>query len=167
MASILTANEAANALRCDATDPAMLDLLPQVDAYIKSATGRDWTKDNPISPAAKSAARMLLVRMHEDPGGLGDGGALSLALTSLLTQLKALALNYPIFCGRSGAGTISLPGALRGEVVKAITGINNISGDWSQSFETILSNNDQIQQVDSADLSDYWFRAQLAAPGDS
>lgn len=92
MANILTETEAANALRCAETDPAMLDLLPQVDAYIKNATGRDWAADEPIRPEAKTAARILLVRAHEDPGAMSAGAALSFGLTAALVQLEAIAL---------------------------------------------------------------------------
>jgi hypothetical protein len=92
MANILTATEAANILRCAETDPAMLDLLPQVDAYIQNATGRDWTSDDPVRPEAKSAARMLIVRWHEDPGGMAAVQALGFGLTAALVQLEALAL---------------------------------------------------------------------------
>lgn len=93
MANILTATEAANILRCAEDDPAMLDLLPQVDAYIKNATGRDWTDDDPIDPVAKAAARILLVRAHEDPGALAQPApALGWSLASCLVQLEAEAL---------------------------------------------------------------------------
>lgn len=92
MANILTATEAANILRCAETDPAMLDLLPQVDAYIQNATGRDWAADDPVPPEAKSAARMLLVRWHEDPGSMAAGASLGFGLTAALVQLEALAL---------------------------------------------------------------------------
>ena len=44
MTNILTAQQAANALRCDPTDVELLDLLPQVDSYLRNATGRDWTR---------------------------------------------------------------------------------------------------------------------------
>ena len=91
MASILTTAEAANVLRTTQDDQTMLDLLPQVDAYIKNATGRDWTLDTPISPEAKSAARMLLVRWHEDPGQMA-AGTLTFGLTAALVQLEAIAL---------------------------------------------------------------------------
>lgn len=90
MANILTATEAANALRVDEDDAYMLDLLDQVDAAIQMATGRDWTSDDPMNPLAKAAARMLLVRMHEDPGGMAAGGMMSLAVSSALAQLEAL-----------------------------------------------------------------------------
>lgn len=93
MANILTAAEAATVLRCEASDQAMLDLLPQVDAYINNATGRDWTLDYSIRPEAKSAARILLVRAHEDPGAMAQpADAMSWGLQACLTQLEAIAL---------------------------------------------------------------------------
>ncbi|MDD5367464.1 MAG: Ig-like domain-containing protein [Anaerolineaceae bacterium] len=92
MTNILTSAEAATVLRCVVTDQAMLDLLPLVDGYLETATGRDWTKDTTIYPQAKSAARMLLVRWHEDPGGMAAGGALGFGLVAVMVQLKALAM---------------------------------------------------------------------------
>lgn len=93
MANILTAAEAANILRCETDDALMLDLLEQVDAYINNATGRDWTLDNPIEPSAKSAARILLVQAHEDPGAMAQpADAMSWGLSANLVQLEALAL---------------------------------------------------------------------------
>lgn len=92
MANILTAAEAATVLRCDQADADMLQLLPSVDAYLKNATGRDWAADTPIRPEAKSAARMLLVRWHEDPGGMAAGSALGFGLSACLVQLEAVAL---------------------------------------------------------------------------
>jgi hypothetical protein len=92
MANILTAAEAATVLRCDVADANMLQLLPSVDAYIDRATGRDWAVDAVIRPEAKSAARMLLVRWHEDPGGMAAGNALGFGLSAVLVQLEALAL---------------------------------------------------------------------------
>lgn len=90
---ILTATEASNILRCDIDDSNMLMLLPAIDAYIETATGRDWAADATIQPAAKSAARILLVQWHEDPGALrGAQPALSAALSACLTQLESLAL---------------------------------------------------------------------------
>jgi hypothetical protein len=92
VANILTVTEAANALRTAEDDLAMLDLLPQVDAYIKNATGRDWAADNPVRPEAKSAARILLVRAHEDPGAMAQpAGSLGWSLSACLVQLEALA----------------------------------------------------------------------------
>jgi methionine-rich copper-binding protein CopC len=94
MANILTAAEAATVLRTDEFDDAnMRDLLPQVDAYILNATGRDWTVDATINAVAKAAARMLLVQWHEDPGMSGNQAAsLTFGLMACLVQLQALAL---------------------------------------------------------------------------
>ncbi len=94
MANILTEAEAAAVLRTTEDDELMLDILPQVDAYIAMATGRDWSADSPVRPEAKAAARMLLVKWHEDPGAMGVafGGALGFGLNAALIQLEALAL---------------------------------------------------------------------------
>ena len=93
MANILTATEAATVLRCEVSDQAMLDLLTQVDAYINNATGRDWTLDHPIRPEAKSAARILIVRAHEDPGAMAQSAeGISWNLQACLLQLEAIAL---------------------------------------------------------------------------
>jgi len=93
MANILTAAEAANVLRCLTTDALMLQLLPQVDKYIQTATGRNWTLDSVIEPTAKSAAQMLLVMWHEAPGQIGQGITnLPFGLSAVLVQLEALAL---------------------------------------------------------------------------
>jgi hypothetical protein len=92
VANILTASEGSNVLRCSASDPELLALLPLVDAYLKNATGRDWTLDSTVRPEAKSAARMLLVRWHEDPGAMAAGSALGFGLSACLVQLEALAL---------------------------------------------------------------------------
>ena len=93
MANILTAVEAANVLRCLTTDALMLQLLPQVDKYIYTATGRNWTLDSTIEPTAKSAAQMLLVMWHEAPGQIGQGiTSLPWGLSAALVQLEALAL---------------------------------------------------------------------------
>jgi hypothetical protein len=90
--AILTAGEAANVLRCEVTDADMLALLPIVDAYVKNASGRDWALDATIYPEAKSAARILLVRLHEDPGALAAGSALGFGLQAVLIQLKTKAM---------------------------------------------------------------------------
>lgn len=93
MANILTAAEAATVLRCATDDPLMLVLLAGVDAYIEMATGRAWQNDATIRDEAKNAARILLVRMHEDPGALGQPmPALSWGLSACLVQLEGLAL---------------------------------------------------------------------------
>jgi hypothetical protein len=94
--SILTVEEAANVLRCDEDDPNLLALLPLVDSYLKQATGRDWTEDDPIYPEAKSPARMLLVQWMENPGMMAAASSgqatLSAGLLATIFQLKMLAL---------------------------------------------------------------------------
>jgi len=95
MAHILTAEEAATVLRCEEDDALMLQLLDQVDAYINDATGWDWRAEYPDEayPQAKSAARMLIVKWHENPGMAGSAeDSLSFGLRAVLMQLKALAL---------------------------------------------------------------------------
>ncbi|GAP11748.1 hypothetical protein BECAL_02941 [Bellilinea caldifistulae] len=166
MANILTTAEAASVLRCTIDNEEMLRLLPQVDAYIKRATGRDWTADPVIAPEAKNAARMLLVLWFENPGMIASGIAtLNHGLTAALVQLEAMALNYHTFEGLSGSGYISLPGVKRGDVVASVTGIIGLSGDQSASFETVISLDDHLKQV-ASDLSGKWFRAHIIPPGD-
>ena len=90
--SILTQEEASNILRCAQDDPKMIVLLPQVDAYIHQATGRDWSEDDPVHAGAKSAARMLIVRAYEDPGALSlTADGISFALPAVLLQLETMA----------------------------------------------------------------------------
>ena len=64
-------------------------ILPAVDDFLKTATGKDWGADNSIDPTAKIAASVLLVRWFDDPGLFGkvDAGIISLA-----GQLAAKAL---------------------------------------------------------------------------
>ena len=105
MTNILTAVEAGDVLRIASTDANITMLLPQIDGFIRNATGRDWSQDSPIHPAAKAAARMLLVKWHEDPGMSATGMAsLGFGLTSALLQLEALAMRYFRFQGLSGVG---------------------------------------------------------------
>lgn len=88
--SILTADEAAAVLRCASDDPKLAVLLPQVDAYIKRATGRDWALDEPVHEVAKAAARMMIIRAFEDPGALVlSANAISFSLPAVLLQLEA------------------------------------------------------------------------------
>ncbi len=91
MTNILTAAEAANVLRCLTTDALMLQLLPQVDEYIKTATGRDWTADTTIDPMAKAAAQILVTLWHENPAMTGSAGILPAGLSACLVQLEAKA----------------------------------------------------------------------------
>ena len=55
--SILTLQEAADMLKIEsAADYPQLDiLLPAIDDYIKTATGKDWGVDDPVDPTAKIA----------------------------------------------------------------------------------------------------------------
>lgn len=91
MPNILTVDEAARVLRVEEDDDLMRDTLSVVDAVIEQATGRDWTADSTIEPLAKSAARILLVRLYEDPGQMATG-QMGPALQAALTQLEAKAL---------------------------------------------------------------------------
>ena len=65
MTNILTVDEAARVVSVDVTDLKLADVLPQVDAYIQQATGRDWTQDDPINPTAKAAARLQLALTYD------------------------------------------------------------------------------------------------------
>jgi hypothetical protein len=167
VANILTPQEAANALRCDAADPEMVDLLPQVDSFIILATGHDWTTDSPIEPVAKSAARMLLVMWHENPAMLASGLiSMGFGLTAALTQLEAKARLFREFAGGYGAGPVELKGARMGDTVRALIGLIGLSGDQSASFESVITIDDQIQQLAPANLSAKWFRVTFKPVGD-
>jgi hypothetical protein len=162
VANILTAAEAATVLRVDVDDDNAFDLLPQVDAYIKNATGRDWAADATILPEAKTAARILLVRAHEDPGALGQPPqALSWGLSACLLQLEALALRYREFRGQTGAGSVCLPGARIGDTVGSVVGLIGSTGNQASAFESVITFDDCIQQLSTADLYRNWYRAYL------
>lgn len=157
MTNILTAAEAADVLRCAADDARLLDLLPQIDAYIKTATGHAWEGDNPIHETAKAAARMLLVQWFEDPGMMVGGKALSFGAQACLTQLQALAQRYRKFLGRNGAGMILMSGVAIGDKVETLIGLVGVSGDRTADFESVISVKDQIQQTSTDDLSENWY----------
>jgi len=161
MTTILTAAEAADVLRCAADDARLLDLLPQIDAYIKTATGHAWEGDDPIHETAKAAARMLLVQWFEDPGMLVGGQALSFGAQACLTQLQALALRYREFLGRNGAGMILMSGVAIGDQVETLVGLVGVSGDQTDDFESVISVSGQIQQISTDDLSENWYRVYL------
>jgi hypothetical protein len=140
----------------------MLDLLPQVDAYIKNATGRDWTTDETINPTAKAAARMLLVKWHEDPGmNATQAASLAYGLTACLVQLEAMKLHYVEFRGLPGAGAVYLPGARIGDTVRSVTGLIGVTGNQAAAFESVITFDDYIQQVSNSDLYTKWFRVYL------
>jgi hypothetical protein len=164
MANILSADEAATVLRTEEDDENMLDLLPLVDGYIELATGHDWAADVPVIGQAKAAARILLVRWHEDPGAMASQ-ALGFGQAAALVQLESLAQRYKTFCGISGAGSIAVPGAKVGDTVASLVGKIGTSGDQSAAFETVISVADEIQQVSGEDLSGKWFQAYLVPVG--
>lgn len=167
MTNILTAAEAANVLRCAATDAVMLQLLPMVDKYIMRATGHDWASDSSILPEAKAAAQMLLVMWYENPAMIAGGvSSLSFGLSAALVQLEAIALQYVEFEGISAAGYISLPGVSEGDSVVSLVGIIGVSGDQSASFESVISQDGYLRQLSGSDLSDKWFRAFIKTPGE-
>lgn len=159
MANVLNAIEAATVLRCENTDAAMLALLSQVDGYLKQATGHDWAADAVIHPAAKSAARMLLVMWFENPGMVGNMSSLNFGLTSALVQLESLALCYKTFEGRNGAGSITLTGVTEGDTVSTLVGVVGATGDQHTLFEAVITVDDQIQQISSSNLEGKFYRA--------
>ena len=170
MPNILTAAEAANFLRTETTDTAMLNLLPLVDSFIQRATGRDWTADTTINPIAKAAAGMLLVQWYDVPGQSGSqvtDSPLAFGLTNVLGQLEAQSLKYRSteFYGASSAGSVLIPGARVGDVVQKLVGVYGVSGDQSAKFEGVISVAGTIQQ-NVGDLSANRYVVVLKAPGD-
>jgi hypothetical protein len=93
VANILTVDEATRVVMVDQTDERLADVLPQVDAYIMQATGRDWTQDNPIRPEAKAAARLQLALTYDL--GVMQPSQLSILRSGLIcsiNQLESIAL---------------------------------------------------------------------------
>ncbi|HEY5582920.1 MAG TPA: hypothetical protein VIK78_00290 [Ruminiclostridium sp.] len=85
---ILTVQEAADILKLENPEnyPTINIILPAVDDYLKTATGKDWSIA-PIDPIAKMTASILLVRWFEDSsmiGKLNDNG-----IIGLIAQLQA------------------------------------------------------------------------------
>lgn len=158
---ILTAAEGSEVLRCEVDDSEMLELLPLIDDYIKDATGHDWAADTTIHPKAKSAARMLLVMWHENPGMIQQQGGLSFGLKAVLAQLEAAAENFKEFQGVDGAGACVLMGARVGDTVSSVVGLVGASGDQASNFETVITVDDEIQQTATGDLSSNWYRVEL------
>ena len=162
MTNILTAQQAADACRCDPSDANMLDLLPLVDAFIQRATGRDWTKDVPIEPVAIAAARILMVQWHENPAMMAIRNApLGFSLTSCLVTLESIALKTKTFQGYTGLGGATLLGANPGDLVQTLTGLSGVTGDQRAQFESVITVADQIQQLTSTDLSANWYKVYL------
>lgn len=164
MTNILTATEASQFLRTDASDPVLLMYLPIVDKIIEKGTGRDWTQDNPISPVAKAAAGMLLVQQYDQ----SDAPVLDIGLRSVMGQLEAEALKYRKyeFEGIANAGVIPLPGAREGDEVISLVGTYLLSGDQSAKFEDAISEEDQIRQTYTGSLAEMHFVVVLKNPAD-
>jgi hypothetical protein len=165
MTNILTDAEAAEYIRTDAEDPAMLQLLPQVDAYLKAATGRDWAADATKHPLAKTAAGIILASWYDDPGQIGTSP--SRAYSALL-QLEVEGLKYRkyTFFGSNGAGGISVPGALVGDAVQKLVGVYGSSGDQSSKFESVVTETGALQQTNGADLSENIYVVVLKSPAE-
>ncbi len=165
MPNILTASEAANFIRTEATDAIMLQLLPLADQYLLNATGHDWTADSPIHNAAKIAAGMLIVYWYDNPGAIGQAPE---TLMAGLAQLEGEALRYRKyrFCARSGTGGIALPGAQIGDEIITLVGVYNATSDQSTKFEDVISVKDQIQQSYAGDLSNSQYVVVLKHPAD-
>ncbi len=163
MPNLLTAPEAALVLRCDEEDALMINILPAIDEYIKTATGHDWTADSPVIETAKNAARMLLVQWYENPAMVGNNNFVSMqhGLRAALTQLESMALNYRTFEGLTGAGAITLLGARVGDTVAELIGVVGSSGNQSTNFESVITVDDQLQQTSTSDLSGKFYRARL------
>jgi hypothetical protein len=167
VASILTADQAANALRVSNTDPRLLDLLPQVDKFVERATGRDWTQDSTKNPVAISAATILVVMMFENPAMMMPGGDIPFGLNATLAQLEADALKYRTFYfqGSSDPGYIPIPGARIGDQVMHLTGVFGVSGDRSADFANTVAFVDSLAQL-SGDLYPNLYAVVLKNPAD-
>ena len=83
---ILTQIEAFDALRISSADerPNLEMLLDSTDEELKSATGYDWAKDEPVDPDAKTAAMLYLI-------SLDDGAEVPQTYISKTVQLGAKA----------------------------------------------------------------------------
>jgi len=166
--NILSSAEAAAYLKCDEDDPVMLLLLPQIDAYIKRATGRDWAAEVIIPQEAKIPARDLLIQWHEDPGVLTGSQAtvLTANLQASLSQLRAMAHYYFTFEGLPGPGMIPILGMSEGDSVITLVGKVGISGDQRSKFESVITWDGYLVQISNEDLEEKWFTAYLIPPGE-
>jgi len=150
--NILTTEEAAAVLRCAEDDNNMLMLLPQIDAYIEHATGRNWAADTTVRQEAKSAARMLLVRWHEDPGGMAAGSSLGFGLTATLVQLEALALTLETagVPDEALALAASIPESSATEIAVTITPVLVFNHEMDEDAEDAVSLEDADGNVVAA-----------------
>jgi hypothetical protein len=165
MTNVLTDAQAANFIRTDVTDAVMLQLLPLVDQYLLSATGHNWAADTNIHPSAITAAGMLVVFWYDNPGAFGQIPA---TVRGTLVQLEAEALKYRKyeFGGSSSANAISLTGARKGDQVIRLVGVYGVTGDQVSKFESVISEDGQIQQTNAADLSENLYVVVLKHPAD-
>ncbi len=165
---LVTAAQAANALRTSASDSRMLDLLPLVDMYIQKATGRDWTQDASINKTAVAAAIMLLVQWYDNPSMIGTEGSLAHGLTAVLSQLEAEALKYRKyeFEGLNGGGWIYLPGAREGDTIIRLVGVYGASGDQTDKFESAISEECRLHQTSTENLDEHIYVIILKSPAD-
>lgn len=162
--TILTASEAAAVLRVETTHPQMLNLLPLIDGYIRSATGVDWASLETIPAQAKTAAQLLLVQWFENPGQSGVVDGSHYGLLSALTQLEALGERYKVVEGISGYGYIEVKGVKAGDTIVEVIGLVGASGDASANFESVVSLDGYILQSYSGDLSDKYYRFYVVDP---
>jgi hypothetical protein len=165
MANILTPAEAAQFIRSTADDAVLLMFQPLVDAYLKNASGHDWTTDSTKHPTAKTAAGMLLTYWYDNPSMVGQAPA---SLSAALVQLEIEALKYRKyeFAGLESAGAISLDSARKGDEVILLVGTYGVTGDQTESFEAVVSEDGQIEQTDEDDLSDNLYVVVLKHPAD-
>jgi hypothetical protein len=73
------------------------------------------------------------------------------------------ALGYATFNGRNGTGSISVPGLKVGDIVTFAL-LNSTVVTVGGELETIVSIADEIQQVDSANLSTATFTIVITRP---
>lgn len=168
MTNILTAAEAASAIRTDAADTDLLALLPLVDKFVERATGRDWTQDGTINAIAKAAARMLIVQWYDNPAQVGQDQVLAFGLTNVLSQLEAEAYRYRKyeFEGLNGGGSIFVPGVREGDEVLKLVGTYGATGSQTSKFESAISEENFIVQTSTDDLSEKHYVVVLKNPAD-
>jgi hypothetical protein len=54
----------------------------------------------------------------------------------------------------------------RGDSVSGLVGLVGMTGDQSALFETVVTVDDQIQQVSTSNLTNIYFRARFVSLGD-
>lgn len=93
MVNILTAEQGADIVGADPEDTRLLLMLPQVDAAVEEATGRDWTQDTPIHPIAQRAA-MCRLAIDYDLGAMlpQQNAVMERAYVTACAQLETIAV---------------------------------------------------------------------------